>query len=154
MWVPRSLPGAHQKTLAADKGDDSSDFLADRRNFGIPPQVAKHMLMLRALAIVGRAVRGLVLRPADPIPQSVQPVGAAGLNIVKRAVQRRSIVCHGSWVAGQHASGSRKDHPHQMCKLPAERHWGNELAWAAISADPYVAPLQASLSSVARLVSG
>lgn len=35
-----TLPGAHRKTLAADKGYDTRDFIADCRKRGATPNVA------------------------------------------------------------------------------------------------------------------
>jgi transposase len=52
-----SLPGAHQKTLGADKGYDTRDFVADVRFAGITPHVAQNSQTRRRSAIDGRTVR-------------------------------------------------------------------------------------------------
>lgn len=55
--MARSLPGAHQKTLAADKSYDTRDFVADIRFAGITPHVAQNIQARRNSAIDGRTVR-------------------------------------------------------------------------------------------------
>ena len=40
--MTRSLRGAHQKTLGADKGYDTMDFMADPRITGITPHVVQN----------------------------------------------------------------------------------------------------------------
>ena len=55
--MARSLPGAHQKTLGADKGYDTRDFLADIRFAGITPHVAQNIRSRRRSAIDGRTTR-------------------------------------------------------------------------------------------------
>jgi IS5 family transposase len=55
--MARSLPGAHQKTLAADKGYDTRDFVADIRFAGITPHVARNIQARRRSAIDGRTAR-------------------------------------------------------------------------------------------------
>jgi hypothetical protein len=55
--MARSLPGAHQKTLAADKGYDTRDFVADIRFAGITPHVAQNIQARRNSPIDGRTVR-------------------------------------------------------------------------------------------------
>ncbi len=55
--MARSLPAAHQKTLAADKGYDTRDFVADLRFSGITPHVSQNIQPLRRSAIDGRTVR-------------------------------------------------------------------------------------------------
>ncbi len=55
--MARSLPGAHQKTLGADKGYDTRDFVADLRISGITPHVAQNNQSRRRSAIDGRTVR-------------------------------------------------------------------------------------------------
>ncbi|KEF41499.1 MAG: transposase [Cyanobium sp. CACIAM 14] len=57
MRMARSLPGAHQKTLGADKGYDTRDFVADLRFSGITPHVAQNIQARRRSAIDGRTVR-------------------------------------------------------------------------------------------------
>jgi transposase len=53
----RSLQGAHQKTLGADKGYDTREFVADLRISGITPHVAQNIQTRRSSAIDGRTVR-------------------------------------------------------------------------------------------------
>jgi len=55
--MARSLPGAHQKTLGADKGYDTRDFVADIRFAGITPHVAQNIQARRRSAIDARTVR-------------------------------------------------------------------------------------------------
>uniref|UniRef100_UPI001C240695 IS5 family transposase n=1 Tax=Synechococcus sp. CCY 9618 TaxID=2815602 RepID=UPI001C240695 len=55
--MARSLAGAHRKTLAADKGYDTKDFVADIRFAGITPHVAQNIQARRRSAIDGRTVR-------------------------------------------------------------------------------------------------
>ena len=55
--MARSLTGAHQKTLGADKGYDTRDFVADLRISGITPHVAQNIQPRRSSAIDGRTVR-------------------------------------------------------------------------------------------------
>ncbi len=55
--MARSLPGAHRKTLAADKGYDTRDFVADVRFAGITPHVAQNIQARRRSAIDGRTAR-------------------------------------------------------------------------------------------------
>jgi hypothetical protein len=55
--MARSLPGAHQKTLGADKGCDTRDFVADPRIFRITPHVAQNIQPRRGSAIDGRTTR-------------------------------------------------------------------------------------------------
>jgi hypothetical protein len=54
--MARSLRGAHQKTLGADKGYDTRDFVADLRISGITPHVAQNIQPRRSSAIDGRTV--------------------------------------------------------------------------------------------------
>ena len=55
--MARSLQGAHQKTLGADKGYDTRDFVADIRFAGITPHVAQNIQNRRRSAIDGRTAR-------------------------------------------------------------------------------------------------
>ena len=55
--MARSLRGAHQKTLGADKGYDTRDFVADLRISGITPHVAQYIQTRRRSAIDGRTTR-------------------------------------------------------------------------------------------------
>jgi IS5 family transposase len=55
--MARSLPGAHQKTLGADRGYDTRDCVADLRISGITPHVAQNIQARRNSAIDGRTVR-------------------------------------------------------------------------------------------------
>jgi transposase len=55
--MARSLAGAHQKTLGADKGYDTRDFVADLRISRITPHVARNIQARRRSAIDGRTVR-------------------------------------------------------------------------------------------------
>ena len=53
----RDQPGAHQKTLGADKGYDTKDFVADIRFAGVTPHVAQKAGLHRRSAIDGRTTR-------------------------------------------------------------------------------------------------
>jgi hypothetical protein len=55
--MARSLSGAHQKTLGADKGYDNREFVADLRLNGITPHVAQNTTRSGGSAIDGRTAR-------------------------------------------------------------------------------------------------
>ena len=55
--MARSLKGAHQKTLGADKGYDTKEFVADLRISGITPHVARNTSRRGGSAIDGRTAR-------------------------------------------------------------------------------------------------
>jgi transposase len=55
--MARSLKGAHQKTLGADKGYDTREFVADLRISGITPHVAQNTTRSGGSAIDGRTAR-------------------------------------------------------------------------------------------------
>lgn len=55
--MARLLPGAHQKTLGADKGYDTRDFVTDIRFARITPHVAQNAGPRRRSAIDGRTTR-------------------------------------------------------------------------------------------------
>lgn len=55
--MARSIRGAHQKTLGADKGYDTRDFVADLRISGITPHVAQNTSRSGGSAIDGRTAR-------------------------------------------------------------------------------------------------
>lgn len=55
--MARALPGAHQKTLGADKGYDTRDFVADIRFARVTPHVAQNAGPRRRSAIDGRTTR-------------------------------------------------------------------------------------------------
>ena len=55
--MARSLRGAHQKTLGADKGYDTREFVADLRIKGITPHVAQNLTRRGGSAIDGRTAR-------------------------------------------------------------------------------------------------
>ena len=55
--MARSIRGAHQKTLGADKGYDTRDFMADLRMSGITPHVAQNTSRSGGSAIDGRTAR-------------------------------------------------------------------------------------------------
>jgi IS5 family transposase len=55
--MARSLKGAHQKTLGADKGYDTREFVADLRISGITPHVAQNPTRSGGSAIDGRTAR-------------------------------------------------------------------------------------------------
>jgi hypothetical protein len=55
----RSIRGAHQKTLGADKGYDTRDFVVDLRINGITRHVAQNIQARRSSAIDGRTARHL-----------------------------------------------------------------------------------------------
>jgi hypothetical protein len=52
-----TLPGAHRKTVAADKGYDTRDFIADCRKRGVTPHVASHTTRWGGSAVDGRTTR-------------------------------------------------------------------------------------------------
>jgi hypothetical protein len=55
--MARSLRGAHQKTLGADKGYDTREFVADLRISGITPHIAQIITRSGGSAIDGRTAR-------------------------------------------------------------------------------------------------
>jgi len=55
--IARALRGDHQKTLGADKGYDTRDFVADLRISGITPHVALNVAPSGGSAIDGRTAR-------------------------------------------------------------------------------------------------
>ncbi len=55
--MARSLPGSHQQTLAADKGYDTRDVVANLRFAGIKPHVAENIQARRCSAIDVRPAR-------------------------------------------------------------------------------------------------
>jgi transposase len=55
--MARSIKGAHQKTLGAEKGYNTRDFVADLRISGITPHVAQNIQPRRRSAIDGRTAR-------------------------------------------------------------------------------------------------
>ena len=57
LGMVRSLNGAHQKTLGADKGYDTREFVADLRINRITPHVAQNLSRIGGSAIDGRTVR-------------------------------------------------------------------------------------------------
>ncbi len=57
MRLARSLPGAHQKTLGADKGYDTRAFVAEMRQLCVTPHVARNIQTRRRSAIDGRTTR-------------------------------------------------------------------------------------------------
>ena len=57
LWMARSLRGTHQKTLGANKGHDSREFVADLRINGITPHVAQNLTRSGGSAIDGRTAR-------------------------------------------------------------------------------------------------
>jgi len=52
-----TLPGAHRKTVAADKGYDTRDFIAGCRKRGVTPHVASHTTRWGGSAVDGRTTR-------------------------------------------------------------------------------------------------
>jgi hypothetical protein len=50
-------PGAHQKTLGADKGYDTKGFVAEMRRIAVTPHVAQNTARLGGSAIDGRTTR-------------------------------------------------------------------------------------------------
>jgi hypothetical protein len=55
--MARALPGAHQKTLGADKGYDTKNFVVGLRISGTMPHVAQNLQPRRGSAIDARTVR-------------------------------------------------------------------------------------------------
>jgi hypothetical protein len=55
--MARSIRGAHQKTLCADKGYYTKDFVADLRISGITPRLAQDIQARSSSAIDGRTAR-------------------------------------------------------------------------------------------------
>ena len=55
--MARAFSGAHQKTLGADKGYATRDFVADLRISGITPHVAQNFTRCGGSAIDGRTAR-------------------------------------------------------------------------------------------------
>ena len=55
--MARSLKGAHQKTLGADKGYDIREFVVDLSISRVTPHVAQNIQARRSSAIDGRTVR-------------------------------------------------------------------------------------------------
>jgi IS5 family transposase len=55
--MARSLKGAHQKTLGADKGYDTREFVADLRISGITPHVVQNITRSGGSAIDGCTAR-------------------------------------------------------------------------------------------------
>jgi hypothetical protein len=55
--MARALCGAHQKTLGAEKGNDTRDFVACLRITGITPHVAQNVTCSGGSAIDGRTAR-------------------------------------------------------------------------------------------------
>ena len=51
------LPGAHQKTVGADKGYDTKGFVAQMRRIGVTPHVAQNTSRPGGSAIDGRTTR-------------------------------------------------------------------------------------------------
>ena len=49
-----TVPGAHRKTVVADKGYDTRDFIADCRKRGVTPHVASHTTRRGGSAVDGR----------------------------------------------------------------------------------------------------
>lgn len=52
-----TVPGAHRKTVAADKGYDTRDFIAGCRKRGVTPHVASHTTRWGGSAVDGRTTR-------------------------------------------------------------------------------------------------
>jgi len=55
--VAADIPGAHRKTLGADKNDDTKGMVADLRWIGVAPHVAQNTARLGGSAIDGRTTR-------------------------------------------------------------------------------------------------
>jgi hypothetical protein len=51
------LAGAHQKTVGADKNDDTKGFVAEMRRIGVTPDVAQNTARSGGSAIDGRTTR-------------------------------------------------------------------------------------------------
>jgi len=104
--MARSLPGAHQKTLGADKGYDTRDFVADIRFSVITPHVAQNTGPRRRSAIDGRTTRHLGYAQSINARKRIEQVfgwikQAAGLRQLKargrsrvRAVFRLHVVAY------------------------------------------------------------
>ncbi len=86
--MARSLPGAQRKTLAADKGYDTRDFVTDVRFAGITPHVAQNIQARRRSAIDGRTARHQAYGKSINARTRIEPVvgwikQAAGLRQLK-----------------------------------------------------------------------
>lgn len=102
----RSLPGAHKKTLGADKGYDSNDVVAELRFAGVTPHVAQNIQPRRRSAFDGRTVRHLGYGKSTNARRRIEQVlgwieQAAGLRQLKprgrsrvRAVFRLHVVAY------------------------------------------------------------
>jgi len=79
LQMARSLKGAHQKTLGADKGYDTRDFVAHLRISGITPHAAQNTSRSGGSAIDGRTAR-LRVTPNRSAPESGSNRSLAGSN--------------------------------------------------------------------------
>ncbi len=98
--MTRSLRGAHQKTLGADKGYDTRDFVADLRISGITPHVAQNTSRSGGSAIDGRTARHQGYAQSINTRKRIEQVfgwikQAAGLRQLKARGQTRWERCSG-----------------------------------------------------------
>ena len=71
-----ALPGAGHKTVGADKGYDTADFVANSRAAGVTPHVAQNINAHRGSNIDGRTTRHSGYRLSQPIRKRIE--GANG----------------------------------------------------------------------------
>ena len=98
--MARSLHGAHQKTLGADKGYDTRGFVADIRFAGITPHAAQNIQVRRNSAIDGRTVRHQGYARSINVRKRIEQVfgwikQAAGLRQLKARGRSRVGRCSG-----------------------------------------------------------
>ena len=92
----RSLRGAHQKTLGADKGYDTRDFVADLRISGITPHVAQNANRSGGSAIDGRTARHVGYAKSINARKRVEQV----FGWIKQAAGLRQLKARGRSMVG------------------------------------------------------
>lgn len=92
-----ALPGAHRKTVAADKAYDTADFVAGVRELGITPHVAQNTTN-RQSAIDGRTVR----HPGYAVSQRTRKLIEERFGWAKTVGNIRQTVFRGLERVGQH----------------------------------------------------
>ena len=116
----RSIRGAHQKTLGADKGYDTRDFVADLRINGITPHVAQNIHARRSSAIDGRTARHQ-LRPIDHRPQAFRAGVWLGQTVSRPAATQSPRMLKGESRVSAACGGLQPDPRHQ----PAQETGGD-----------------------------